>query len=109
MTKEERIERKDKTYIIRRVNSALRQSKIASKSIVAQDSDALTALLARCKTQAQMIDVSVKNNMSISETATSLVAFNLCKTIEDAEKRIKRHRRFDADSRIAKRAVSLLS
>jgi len=106
MNKIEKIERRSRTIIVKRNNSAYKQAKLKT-SVLHVDSEAMQDKLATCKTQAQMIDVALANSMSITDTAIALVTFNLCKNDVDARKRIKRHEKHDVVSRIVKRAVSM--
>ena len=106
MNKIEKNDRKSRTIIIKRNNSAYKSAKLKT-SVLHTESDYMQDKLATCKTQAQMIDVALANAMTVSNTAHALVTFNLCKSYDDAVKRIKRHEKHDVASRIVKRAVSL--
>ena len=106
MNKQEKSERKSRTIIVKRNNSAYKSAKIKT-NILHVDSEDMQDKLATCKTQASMIDVALANSMTVSETASALVTFNLCADIVAAHKRIKRHEKSDKTSRIVKRAVAM--
>ena len=106
MNKQEKIERKSRTIIVKRNNSAYKSAKIKT-NILHVDSEDMQDKLATCKTQASMIDVALANSMTVSQTASALVTFNLCTDITSAMKRIKRHEKNDKTSRIVKRAVAM--
>ena len=108
MNKIEKNDRKSRTIIIKRNNSAYKTSKIKT-SVLHCESEYMQDKLATCKTQAQMIDVALANSMTVSNTAHALVTFSLCASYDDAIKRIKRHEKSDFASRIVKRAVSLIA
>ena len=106
MNKIEKIERKSRCIIVKRNNQAYKASKLKT-NILHVDSETMQTKLASCKTQASMIDLALHNNMTISETASALVTFNLCADIASAYKRVKRHEKHDVASRIVKRAVAM--
>ena len=107
MTKEERIERKEKTIIIRRNHVALKQAKISVTANKAIDDEAFNKKLLNCKSQASVIQLCIENNKAKSFISDLLVAQALCKTTNDADKRIKRHVRHDVASRIVSRALRI--
>jgi hypothetical protein len=109
MTNEERIERKNKTIIIRRNHIALKESKVKVNINKAIDEDTFNNMLSMCKSQASVIQLCVENNKLLSYTEDLLVKLDLCKTIEDAHKRVKRHINNDKSSRIVKRALHMTS
>jgi len=106
MNKQDKIERKSRTAIIKRNNSAYKSAKIKT-SVLHTESEYMQDKLATCRTQASMIDLALSNAMTVSQTASALVTFNLCADISLALKRIKRHEKTDYTSRIVKRAVAL--
>lgn len=106
MNKQEKSERKQRVIIVKRNNAAYKSAKIKT-NILHCNSEDIQVKLATCKTQAAMIDVALANSMTVSETASALVTFNLCANIDAAMKRIKRHEKHDVNSRIIKRAVAL--
>lgn len=108
MNKIEKSERKARTIIVKRNNSAYKSAKLKT-SVLHTESDYMQDKLATCKTQAQLIDVALANSMTVSNTAHALVTFELCKNYDEAIKRIKRHEKSDFASRIVKRAVSLIA
>lgn len=108
MTKEDRINRKNQTIIIRRNHIALKEAKIAVNVNQYQE-DTFNAKLALCKTQASVIHLCVENKKSFSIIADLLVKSALCKTNDDAIKRIKRHMNNDKASRIVSRSMIINS
>lgn len=109
MTKEERIQRKDKTIIIRRNHLALRQAKVNVSINKVNDDEAFMSRLSRCNTQASVIQLCIENNKAMNFIADLLVKQSLCKSDSDAQKRIKRHVRHDVASRIVSRSLHINS
>lgn len=106
MNKTERIERKDKVFMIRRNHSALKAAKIAT-NINKFDTDTFNTKLAACKNQAQVIHLCIENAQTSSFIADALVKMQLCKDDKAAYARIKRHKNHDESSRIVSRSLAL--
>lgn len=106
MKNEIRIERKNQTIIIRRNHVALKNAKVAVNSNVYSD-DLFQSKLANCKTQAAVIQICIENKKTFAFTSNLLVTMNLCKSENDAMKRIKRHTQHDVASRIVSRTLHI--
>jgi hypothetical protein len=109
MTNEERIQRKDKTIIIRRNHSALRAAKVSVSINKAENDDAFNVKLLKCNNQASVIQLCIENNKAKAFIADLLVKQALCKSEESAIARIKRHVRHDLASRIVSRSLRINS
>jgi hypothetical protein len=104
MNKQATAERKIRTVIIRRNNDACRQAHVNASCLRVAD-EQMQLALAKCTNQAQVIDLALRNSMTVSNTADALVMLNLCTSYDAAIARIKRHMKHDETSRIIKRTV----
>jgi hypothetical protein len=109
MTKEERVQRKDKTIIIRRNHAALRAAKVNVSINKAENDDAFNAKLLKCNSQASVIQLCIENNKAKAFIADLLVKQSLCKSEESAIARIQRHVRHDVNTRIVSRSLRINS
>ena len=97
-------ERLERSAIVNRINAAYKNNAIKINTIKLDSIDTLNSKLALCTTQASLIDLALKNHLTVSDTASKLVETKLCKSIDAAYARIKRHKNHDEESRIVKRA-----
>lgn len=68
-----------------------------------RNDDVLNALLLKCTKQNQVIDLCAKYQKSYDFCTSKLVELNLCKSIDHASKRVKRHKKVDIESAINSR------
>lgn len=60
------------------------------------------------KSQASLIDACmIARKMNVDDTAQVLVDYKRCDTLQDAQKRIKRHMTYDKASRMLKRRANM--
>lgn len=100
MNKQQKIERKQRVIVVRRISSTLKSVKLANVRL--NDTQA-ESVIAQCKTQASMIEACLRASMTLDDAANKLVEHKLCSDKDSATKRIKRHVLSDKASRIIKR------
>jgi hypothetical protein len=78
------------------------------KAIFAEKSDdTFSLLLSKCTKQNQIIDLCAKYAKTFDFCANALVEKMLCKSIEHAQARIKRHKKNDIETAINSRLSNL--
>lgn len=104
MTKQEKIEKRRINSMLKRDRDALKSAKISVSLLKVND---LEKALSECKSQASLIQTSLNNNKTLSETIENLIRFKFYDNAKDAQKRVMRHINNDKQSRIVNRTIHL--